>query len=517
MKRFLKLTLAMCLASCLALSAITIPGADGSDGALHVTADDCVNGVYVINLARAATKAWDTKPDIAGNGVYDPDKWAVVFKYSSVVIDEGCTVRFTNHPANPPVYWLVKGDVTINGILCLDGNRGQDYYDTGFAKCATPGPGGFAGGLGETYDSVNGLYYYGGGGYGPGGAVASYYENAGYGTIIGGSYADFGSQSDDEFYRLAQKGHKYGEDSLLPLIGGSGGSGQNWRGNVGRVGGGAGGAGGGAICIASEGTVHLGSNGRINARGGRGGIGAPSRGWTSHESYIKNGKTIEYELEHYYLTFHGAGGSGGAVRILADQLDGAGKIDVSSASHVTHDFLDHLAQYTENSVTIAEIQDVVLGGPGRIRLDVNDLKQAEWLLYVYGQDERYYTWEVKPSIGNSDKAVLWADAKIIPLTLGGAPLPTDPRYRNDDCNECISFSEAGERELVFRTENIPVDANVVVKVTPRQSAPKYSGDTVVATVDAGGTYASATWRATIPLYDAHTTFQVLVSTSALYE
>ena len=84
-------------------------------------------------------------------------------------------------------------------------------------------------------------------------------------------------------------------------------------------------------------------------------------------------------------------------------------------------------------------------------------------------------------------------------------------------NQRVSVATAGERELVFRTENIPTDANVVVKVTPRQSGKDFTGTMVPATMDAGGTFAQATWRAHIPLNDARTTFQVLVSTVPLNE
>ena len=115
-----------CMLACSVCMALNIPGADGSDGVLKITTADCVNGVYTIDLGRAATKQWDAKPTTAGCGVYDPEKWAVVFKYSSVQIDAGCTLKFVNHPSNPPVYWLVSGDVTINGEINLDGDRGQD-------------------------------------------------------------------------------------------------------------------------------------------------------------------------------------------------------------------------------------------------------------------------------------------------------------------------------------------------------------------------------------------------------
>lgn len=60
-------------------SAIVVPGADGSDGTFNPASST------VVNLANAVTGTWD-QPG-AGAGVYDPDKWAVVFKYSSVNIE----------------------------------------------------------------------------------------------------------------------------------------------------------------------------------------------------------------------------------------------------------------------------------------------------------------------------------------------------------------------------------------------------------------------------------------------
>ena len=110
--------------------ALEIPEADGSDGELTISSANCTNGIYTINLGRAATKAWNDRPVKAGCGVYDPDKWAVVFKYTSVRIDEGCTLKFVNHPSNPPVFWLVSGDVVINELINLDGGHGQDTSDS---------------------------------------------------------------------------------------------------------------------------------------------------------------------------------------------------------------------------------------------------------------------------------------------------------------------------------------------------------------------------------------------------
>ena len=117
---------------------LSIPG-DGSDGALNITTNT------VIDLSRAATGAWDANnATTAGKGIYDPTKWAVVFKYSSVTISNGATVTFSNHPSRAPVVWLVNGDVMIhsNGVLSLDGQYGVS--DT--INLAEPGPGGFRGG-----------------------------------------------------------------------------------------------------------------------------------------------------------------------------------------------------------------------------------------------------------------------------------------------------------------------------------------------------------------------------------
>ena len=57
---------------------LTIPYADGSDGALNITANT------VIDLSQAVTGVWTNTSGSPGNGIYDPTQWAVVFKYSSV-------------------------------------------------------------------------------------------------------------------------------------------------------------------------------------------------------------------------------------------------------------------------------------------------------------------------------------------------------------------------------------------------------------------------------------------------
>ena len=203
--------LAMSLAACAPqlFAQLVIPS-DGSDGALVISNNT------VIDLSQAVTGNWTNNNSAnAGQGVYDPAKWAVVFKYSSVVIANGATLTFSNHPTHAPVVWLVNGNVTNNGEINLDGQAvGLDYTDP-----AEPGPGGFRGGtLGMP-------------GFGPGG---------GFG--VNGNYSS--------------SPYGYGNPQIVPLIGGSGGIGSYNSYSTG---------GGGAILIASSGTISI--NGSVHANG----------------------------------------------------------------------------------------------------------------------------------------------------------------------------------------------------------------------------------------------------------
>ena len=210
---------------------LVIPS-DGSDGALNILTNT------VIDLAAASTNLWNApNGEREGTGVYDAEKWAVVFKYDSVYIDAGATVTFKNHPSRAPVVWLVKGDVTIHGIVSLNG---QDSVPV--PRLAEPGPGGFRGGSG----------YFGsdsraGAGFGPGGGGRRVSNVWG----AGGSYGSLGPGGSVT----------YGNPSLIPLVGGSGGSGHD---DVSARASGAGG--GGAILIACSGRMLV--SGQVRADGG---------------------------------------------------------------------------------------------------------------------------------------------------------------------------------------------------------------------------------------------------------
>ena len=113
--------------------AILIPGANGTSGVLNITEDT------VIDLSLAPDGLADGANST--NGVYDAARWAVVFNYTSVNIDTGATLTFTNHPSNAPVVWLVSGNVNISGTVSLNGQNSQTA-----PTLAAGGPGGFRGG-----------------------------------------------------------------------------------------------------------------------------------------------------------------------------------------------------------------------------------------------------------------------------------------------------------------------------------------------------------------------------------
>ncbi len=209
-------------------AAITIPGADGSDGELHITEDTH------INLGLAATGNWDAPSPVAGQGVYDQEKWAVVFKYTNVTIDAGATLTFSNHPANPPVVWLVSATVHISGTVSLEGDDPSFSASIVILNGAEGGPGAFRGSLG-TGKNVWGLGIEGG---------KSWYPI--------GTYAKAGE--DGSF--------NYSNSQIIPLVGGSGGNG----GEDSRSGFSGGGGGGGAILIASAETVTI--SGIVSTTGG---------------------------------------------------------------------------------------------------------------------------------------------------------------------------------------------------------------------------------------------------------
>lgn len=283
------LSATLCLLAAVASvdAAIVVPGANGTDGALNITQDT------IIDLSRAATGSWDQDNTAnAGNGVYDANKWAVVFKYTSVNILGGKKLTFKNHATRAPVVWLVSGNVTISGTVDLSGGS-ADNFSLLFhpitqplnGQLLEPGPGGFRGGGGWRGGNV-----LNGSGFGPGGG----FNERDYMSGLLGGAAGYGVRGGDHGNIGGSGGNAYGNPSLVPLIGGSGGAGGWWDGY-----GFLGGSGGGAILIASNGKLTCNSGGSLIALGGN--------GWGSRSG----------------------AGSGGGVRVVCNELTGDGNISAA--------------------------------------------------------------------------------------------------------------------------------------------------------------------------------------------
>jgi hypothetical protein len=378
--RLIKASLALSVAACsLSVQAKLNVPSEGSDGPLNITSNT------VIDLSQAVAGTWSDTNSPVGLGIYDSNKWAVVFKYSSVNIALNATVTFKNHPTHAPVVWLVNGSVTINGTLNLDGQS----QTTDTVALPEPGPGGFRGGARS--QGALGI----GSGFGPG----------------GGDYQDSGGYADY---------HAYGDPQIVPLIGGSGGS--AW--SVYNAG-----AGGGAILIASADTVTL--EGTITAFGGFG----PNS----------------------------SSGSGGAVRIMADQIQGTGRIDAGSPIHT-----------------------------GRIRLEANNVSSQLSL--------NPPTTVVVPT-----PLVIWPDASapvVRVVSVAAQSAPTDPKAAMSVSGDDLTIGTTNAVVIELQTANFPVNGIVNVYIKPRNAE-----QAILPASYVSGNSTLATWQLNTVLPVGHTVIQ----------
>ncbi len=258
-----------------------VTGSDGSDGVFTFVADAGDPNTMTIDLSLAATQAYTLPSPVAGRGVYDPAVRAVVFKYNSVTVPAGRTIRFRNHGSGAPVVWLSQSLIIVNGTIDVSGFNGSTSIAVSNAE---PGPGGYAGGRGNRPNSIGSSA-----GLGPGGGFLN--SDAQHGN--GGSHATVGGG--------VAPGPTYGGPELSPLIGGSGGSGASCTFCSSGTGGG--GGGGGAIMLAANSVVQINNGAAVLARGGGGGVAERN----------------------------GGGGAGGAIRIIAGTVE-IGATAILSAS-----------------------------------------------------------------------------------------------------------------------------------------------------------------------------------------
>lgn len=374
------LAVAVALLAPCGLAQLAIPS-DGSDGVLNLT-----SGINVIDLRQAVSGVWsNSNTNNAGKGIYDPAKWAVVFKYSSVFIGSNATVVFSNNISRAPVVWLVSSNVTINGTLNLDGQS----WNGDRTSPTEPGPGGFRGGMaGQAGFNASC-------GFGPGGF------NQAYGSYSSGLLP-------------------YGSPQIVPVIGGSGGSGN---------GGGGGGAGGGAILIAASGTIVI--NGYCHANGG-------------------NADRT---------------GSGGAVRLVANQILGSGRIEAITSQPSTQ---------------------------GRIRLEANTASGS--LLVNPGA-----------VVLSPTPLVIWPDASapmVQVISVAGQPAPATPTGAMSAAGDDMITGTTNAVTILLQTANFPTNGTVNVFVKNL-----YAGQNTLQAGLVSGNASLATWQVTTILPVGHNVIQ----------
>ena len=180
-----------------------------------------------------------------------------IFNFNTITVDAGRTLTFNRNPLNTPVYLLARSNVTIIGVINVNGKDRPGNYMGGAG-----GPGGYDGGFGGFISDTNTLL--GGAGKGPGGGLrgqnGSFVGSGAYGTVV-------------KVAGTSRSGTNYGNPLLIPLVGGSGGGGVDGSSS------GGGGGGGGAILIASDTVIRvvglidaLSGNGEANNSGSGGAI-----------------------------------------------------------------------------------------------------------------------------------------------------------------------------------------------------------------------------------------------------
>ena len=366
-----------------------------------------------------------------------------IFNFTTVNIPSGVTIRFGRNSRNTPVTILATGNVTIAGTIDISGSNGIDVLG------GAGGPGGFNGGNGGPAVS-SGMSSPGVNGDGPGGgagAGAASSSNS-LGTPGGGGFGTPGQEGQLTEAFVAQGftlfngagGSKYGLPTLLPLLGGSGGGG-----NVGLTSaGGGGGGGGGAILIASSGTINFTSNpSLITAQGGQG--------------FARN--------------FGSAGGSGGAVRLIANIITGTLRIDAGGG----------FGSRGGN------------GGGGYIRLEAFDLSMLN--LSLSGSPRVSTT---------TPRIVIAPDSPIIRIvSVAGVSSPNNPTGSLQSGPDVIlPANQANPVNVALAASNIPLGTTLQITLTPENGARTATQSTALT-----GTLASSTATASVTIPDGISVIQ----------
>jgi hypothetical protein len=341
-----------------------------------------------------------------------------IYQYASVTISNGVTVTFIPNANNTPVTWLVQSNVVINGTVDVSG---QNLYGS------RGGPGGWAGGIGGNNPTS---------GQGPGGGTPGYISGS---TNFYGGQASFGTAGaqgiGDYGTHQATPGVVYGNTFLIPLVGGSGGGGGYNADNAG--------SGGGAILIAANNQISI--TGNILANGGDGFI---SCGYNCYSS--------------------GAGGSGGAIRLVATTILGGGTISANGGAGLFgRSFFDGISGGNPQ---------VDSAGSGRIRFDTF---QDSFNGQVNGVFTQGYQPIIIPVTGQGIQLTI--------ASVGGASVSATPNGQLFTPDALISGQQANPIPVVVNCLNLPLNTLITVTVKPT------SGSSVSAVgYNTTGTLASST-------------------------
>lgn len=343
-------------------------GSNGSDGALDFTGQ---TGSIVFDPSTF-------------NPPLDPDH-DNVYHFTTIKIPANFTIRLkANVLGTKPVIWLASGAVTIAGNVYLIGDNGQGFPASGIPAVA--GAGGYSGGTAATEFQTWTM------GQGPGAARAA---GGGAGHAVAGEGAPAGLE-----------GKPYGNDFLLPIVGGSGGAGGTYPGGSG------GGAGGGAIVIASSVSISL--TGSIEANGGDAGGAVGS-------------------------TVAGGGGSGGSIRLIAPVVDTNSSAILKARGGIGYSF-----------------NNTGRGSYGRIRLEAFQKRIAG-------------TIDPVPRIASPGPVFPPASAPSVRITsIGGVAVPANPTasFITPD----VTLDNAASVTIQLAASKVPAGTVVHLTLTPETGA-----------------------------------------------
>lgn len=381
--------------------------------------------IFVL-LAFAATAQGFDSGSTGADGAFNPTVDRVVplpddgvFNFTSLNIPAGVTVRFERNTLNTPVRILVSGNATIDGVIDLSGGPSPPVGTAGdgvIADDGVPGlggPGGFDGGRGGEPGTSG---FAGAQGIGPGGGFPSLWQVSSGGALAGcgGGGGGFGAKGGNgQFFgpngqglcgNAASGGPAYGNERLLPLIGGAGGGGAAGGGSFAGSGGA---GGGGAILIAVSGTLTV--NGSIRANGGTAG----STGGTGMGGV-------------------GGSGAGGGIRLIATTLSGNGAITAAGGTISRDSRFDGT------------------GAPGRVRLE------AETMTRTVGTTPQF-------SFGTPGGVFLAGMPSLRIASVAGIQAPLVPTGSADIV---LPVDHPNPVQVVVAAANVPLGNTATITLTP---------------------------------------------------